>query len=119
MVERQPMNVSLPAEQEQFVRSQVASGRYGSASEVVRDGLRLLEQAEHQRLLEKWLLQGELSEEEEASLPSGLLEKAKARLRAFVEEGLEAARQGKLLDGPETVKQIRQELEARRLRESA
>lgn len=36
------MNVSLPAEFVAFVEGAVASGDYGSASEVVRDGLRLL-----------------------------------------------------------------------------
>jgi len=43
------MNVSLSAEFADFVEAQVASGAYASASEVVRDGLRLLrrEQAAH------------------------------------------------------------------------
>jgi antitoxin ParD1/3/4 len=36
------MNVSLTPELEQFVLEQVQSGTYRSASEVVRDGLRLL-----------------------------------------------------------------------------
>lgn len=36
------MNVSLPAEFVAFVERAVASGDYGSASEVVRDSLRLL-----------------------------------------------------------------------------
>ncbi len=41
------MNVSLTPELEKFVADKVASGRYTSASEVVREALRLLE--EHQR----------------------------------------------------------------------
>ena len=36
------MNVSLTQQLEQFVSEQVRSGRYQSASEVVREGLRLL-----------------------------------------------------------------------------
>ncbi len=41
-----PLNVSLTPRLEQFVRAKVESGRYTSASEVVREALRLLEQAE-------------------------------------------------------------------------
>lgn len=36
------MNVSLPAEFIEFVEQEIASGEYGTASEVVRDSLRLL-----------------------------------------------------------------------------
>jgi antitoxin ParD1/3/4 len=36
------MNISLTAELEQFVQFQVQSGMYHSASEVIREGLRLL-----------------------------------------------------------------------------
>lgn len=41
------MNVSLTPELEQFVQTKVQTGRYNSASEVVREALRLLE--EHER----------------------------------------------------------------------
>ena len=37
------LNVSLPAELESRVRAHVASGLYGSASEVIREALRLFE----------------------------------------------------------------------------
>ena len=37
------LNVSLPAELEHRVREHVASGLYGSASEVIREALRLFE----------------------------------------------------------------------------
>lgn len=40
------MNVSLTKELENFVSELVASGMYYSASEVVRDGLRLLKEQE-------------------------------------------------------------------------
>ena len=40
------LNVSLTPFLERFIAEQLASGRYQSASEVVRAGLRLLEKAE-------------------------------------------------------------------------
>jgi len=43
------MNVSLTPELEQFVQTRVQSGRYNSASEVVREALRLLEEHEKAR----------------------------------------------------------------------
>ena len=42
------MNVSLTPELEELVAQKVQSGRYQSASEVIREGLRLLE--DHDRL---------------------------------------------------------------------
>ena len=48
------MNVSLPNNLSDFVESELATGEYGSASEVVRDALRLLkrERALEQERLE-------------------------------------------------------------------
>jgi antitoxin ParD1/3/4 len=49
------MNISLTPELEQMVDDRVKSGRYASASEVIREGLRLLEEQEQlkqQRLLQ-------------------------------------------------------------------
>lgn len=43
------MNVNLTPELEELVRSKVASGRYSSASEVVREALRLLEEQDQIR----------------------------------------------------------------------
>jgi antitoxin ParD1/3/4 len=48
--EEHGMHVSLPPDLERFVDQQVHSGRYTSASEVVRDALRLLEEAQQDRL---------------------------------------------------------------------
>lgn len=43
------MNVSLTPELEQFVNNKVQTGRYNSASEVVREALRLLEEHDQAR----------------------------------------------------------------------
>ena len=45
--------VSLPAEHVKFIDEQVASGSYASASEVVRAGLRALQ--ERDAAVERWL----------------------------------------------------------------
>lgn len=42
------MNVSLPAELAAFVEGEVASGQHGTASEVVREALRLLRREREQ-----------------------------------------------------------------------
>jgi len=43
------MNVSLTPELEQFVQAKLKSGRYNSASEIVREALRLLEDQDQAR----------------------------------------------------------------------
>ncbi len=46
----------------EFIEGEVATGRYGSASEVVRDGLRILEERKaHREALERALIDGEES----------------------------------------------------------
>ena len=49
------MNISLTPELEQYVNKKVQSGLYHSASEVIREGLRLLKEKDevHQRKLEE------------------------------------------------------------------
>jgi antitoxin ParD1/3/4 len=46
-------NISLPTELEAYIDAKVASGEYAHASEVVRDGVRLLMREEAQKL--EWL----------------------------------------------------------------
>ena len=43
------MNVSLTPELDKFVAAKVESGEYATASEVIRDGLRMLRAAEEAR----------------------------------------------------------------------
>ena len=76
------MTISLTPHLEQFVTSRVSSGRYLSASEVIREALRLLEERELRR-------------EEEL-----------AELRAKIRVGLEQARAGDLLDGDEVFREL-------------
>ena len=42
-------NINLTEHLDHFVERQVASGRYGNASEIVREALRLLEEQEQER----------------------------------------------------------------------
>ena len=54
------MNVSLTPQLEKFVSSKVESGRYNSASEVVREALRLLEEHDSARAAQLAEFNGEL-----------------------------------------------------------
>ena len=55
------MNVSLTPELDKFVAGKVESGRYASASEVVREALRLLEDQDRSRNAELAAFNEELS----------------------------------------------------------
>ncbi|HEX9888012.1 MAG TPA: type II toxin-antitoxin system ParD family antitoxin [Nitriliruptorales bacterium] len=76
------MNVSLTPELEELVHERVRSGRYTSASEVVREALRLLEDRDD---LRKLRLQ---------------------EVRAKVAEGLRAAEEGDVHPGDEVFDEI-------------
>ncbi|HJV01451.1 MAG TPA: type II toxin-antitoxin system ParD family antitoxin [Burkholderiaceae bacterium] len=56
-----PTSVALSDHFENFVREQVKSGRFNNISEVVRAGLRLLEQQEQRNQLELELLRAEIA----------------------------------------------------------
>ena len=55
MASSEKRTFSLPVEQGSYIDKKVESGSYGSASEVVRAGLRAL--MERDAAVEKWLLQ--------------------------------------------------------------
>ncbi|MBL4771007.1 MAG: type II toxin-antitoxin system ParD family antitoxin [Planctomycetes bacterium] len=74
MAKRENISVSFTPQQAEFVAECVASGRYQSMSEVVRDGLRLLEH--HQ-------------EERKAQIE---------RARALVQEGADQLDRGEVVD---------------------
>ena len=90
---RASLNVSLTPELEQFVQSRVASGLYQTASEVIREGLRLLEERERAR------------------------DAALEELRTKIRRGAEQADRGELLDGEAVFEEIRK-LSARRRAEN-
>ena len=78
------MNVSLTPQLESFIITKVESGLYGSQSEVVREGLRLL--VERDRMVETRL----------------------DELRGEIAKGLKQARRGELIPGDEVFARIQQ-----------
>lgn len=112
MADRQTRNVSLPPNQDAFVDAMVAGGRYRTASEVFRDGLRLLQESEHHRLLEKWMYDG-LSADEEEQLPDSLKERARAHFAGLIDTAMQDVRGGRVSDGPTAMQRLRRQLEAR------
>jgi len=79
------MNVSLTPELEKFVDGKVESGLYNNASEVVREGLRLLK--EHDEIRVKW--------------------------REQIERGWLEAHRGEVVDGPTTMTAIRERVKSK------
>lgn len=75
------MNVSLTPELEKFVSSKVQSGRYNSASEVVREALRLLEEHDAARAAQLAEFNGELGRRLAALDRGESLNPAEARAR--------------------------------------
>jgi antitoxin ParD1/3/4 len=57
-----PMNISLTPHLEEMIRQKIASGSYNSASEVVREALRLLEQEDQLRALKLQKLREDIRE---------------------------------------------------------
>ena len=79
------MNVSLTPELEQFVDGKVESGLYNNASEVVREGLRLLK--ENDDIRAKW--------------------------REQIERGWLQAQRGEVVDGPKSMAESKARIKAK------
>lgn len=88
------MNVSLGLQWERFVNEKVESGRYQTASEVLRDGLRLLEQRE--KALQR------------------ISFRTKEELEEMLEVGIHELDSGKGIAGDVALKDLRQRAAARR-----
>lgn len=84
------MNVSLTPELEKLVEKKVKSGRYQSASEVIREGLRLLDEQDHLR------------------------EVRLQEVRRKIQSGLDQLDRGEGIDGEAVVERIRQKSAAAR-----
>ena len=82
------MNVNLTPELERLVQKKVKTSRYNSASEVVREALRLLEERDH------------------------IIKLRREELRKKIAEGLDSLRRGEGVDGEEVFNRIEAELEA-------
>ena len=75
------MNVSLTPELEKFVSTKVESGRYNSASEVVREALRLLEEHDSARATQLAAFNDQLGRRLAALDRGEVVEPAAARAR--------------------------------------
>jgi antitoxin ParD1/3/4 len=88
MAKRENISVSFTPQQAEFLAACVASGRYQSTSEVVREGLRLLEDHHRRR---------------EAELE---------RTRALIREGADQLDRGMVVDGETFFREWDEELDA-------
>ena len=75
------MNVSLTPELEKFVQTKVSKGRYTSASEVVREALRLLEEHDQARTSQLMAFNAELARRLDSLDRGESVGPAKARAR--------------------------------------
>jgi antitoxin ParD1/3/4 len=84
------LNISLPAPLREWIEAQIEGGRYGNASEYLRELIRRDQERQAQERLERLLLDGV-----ESGRASPLTEKDWAELRTAVAERLEKRRGGR------------------------
>jgi len=113
MADRQTRNVSLPPHQDEFIDGLVAAGKYRTASEVVREGLRLLEEVEHRRHLEAWITGGS-SKDGEPNLPAAQRSQVRAWFERLVQVAIRDVEAGRVEDGDAVMKRLKSRLEAKR-----
>jgi antitoxin ParD1/3/4 len=78
-------NINLTEHFDDFVQRQVSSGRYGNASEIVREALRLLEEQEQERRAKlKALRQAAKQGFDEIDQGQGIVLKGKKAVRHFI-----------------------------------
>ena len=81
------MNISLTPQLEELVKKKVESGRYGSASEVMREALRLLEERDRLKAMRFEELKAEIKKGMDSGEPTpldikGIKERGRKRLAA-------------------------------------
>lgn len=76
------MNVSLTPEFDKFVEEQIESGRFASASEVVRAGLRLLSDQEQEREARREVVRAWIRESIDDPRPNVSHDAIRARVEA-------------------------------------
>ncbi len=86
-----PSSYAIGEHFEQFIRKQIEGGRYASASEVVRDALRLLEEEQQRRAVALKALRDEVSK----GLASGRGKSAQEVLYRLEQKYQEQARRTK------------------------
>jgi len=74
---------------------------------------RLLQEAEHRRLVEKWIYE-DLTDEEMAALPDELKERVRGYFQKLVEDGLRSAEKHGWLDGPKALAEVGRRVVERR-----
>jgi antitoxin ParD1/3/4 len=84
------MNISLTTQLEELVKKKVDSGLYGSASEVIREALRLLEERDRRHAIRLEELRTEIRRGLDSGKPTPLdigAIKARGRRRLAAEQG--------------------------------